>query len=158
MKISKARREQLRRMREKHGLGEYSKQKRKVVSVARRRKGFFRRAKHYGRKLYRSASRGSINMMGAMKGVAFYGLYRAFLGSLVDGFLGAAASIAELAFGGLFLMKRKGWMRWLGLGMVFINGYKLFATYILPMVSGVAGSLGLSSILGNGNGNGALIG
>jgi hypothetical protein len=156
MKISKARKEQLRKMRQKHGLGEYSKNK-KVAHMARR-KGFFRRASGRIRKYGKRYGSGSINLWGAVKGVAFYGLYRAFLGSMIDGFLGSMSSIAEFAFSGLFLIKKSGWMRWLGFGMLFTSGYKLFLAYVMPFISGITGSLGLGSLFGSSNGNGTLIG
>jgi len=125
--------EALRKLRQKYGLGEYKKnRKRKVfkrrsstVSMVKRRKA---------RRTTRKSSF-STGIWATILGVSGYVIYEALIRPMLPvGNIGSTAlSLGEIALG-LWLSKKGGMLGNVGKTMVVLNAYTLVRTFIAPMI------------------------
>ena len=135
---SKAVKERLRKLREKHGLGEYRKN-RKTTVKRKTRKGVLYMARRKAKRTRRSGFLGGASgIMPTVIGVGGYIAYESFISPMIplnDDF----KNIAELG-AGIFLSTKGGVLGNVGKTMVILNTYQIMRKYFPMTATTTSGS------------------
>lgn len=128
-----ATKEQLRKLRQKYGLGEFKNKKR--VSHSRKARQYMARRKHARKSSYRGATTG---LVATAIGVTGYVVYENYLAPMIP-ISGTVRTVAELGVS-YWLSSRGGILGNVGKAGVVLTTYKLINGVILPMIGGSATS------------------